>query len=224
MSRTALLGLITLALAAAFAAGLAVGGEPAPQRRGATAPAPAAAEPESEYAGPRRVVAGVSAGFARTREGAVAAATAYGATGALLLAADDDGVVAAIDAMAAAGARDRLLADARQARDALAAELGAAAAVRWREGALALRVDAHTDAAATVSVWRVGVLWAPGAAPPQAQWATARYELVWERGDWKLAGQSSAPGPVPITAGDAAPLSAQELDRALDGFTAAAAP
>ena len=58
-----------------------------------------------------------------------------------------------------------------------------------------------------------------GVAAPQAGWTTSTFDLVWERGDWKVWAESIAPGPAPALNGGVAPATSVELDAKLDGFT-----
>ena len=72
---------------------------------------------------------------------------------------------------------------------------------------------------ARVSVWHVGILSQAGVAPPQAGWAVSVVDLVWERDDWKLEQESVTAGPAPILDASAAPVTSEQLEAALDGFT-----
>ena len=55
-------------------------------------------------------------------------------------------------------------------------------------------------------------------APPQAGWAISVFELVWERGDWKVWSETITPGPAPIPDASAAPATSEQLAGALTGF------
>jgi hypothetical protein len=70
-----------------------------------------------------------------------------------------------------------------------------------------------------VAIWNVGVLSRDGVAPPQAGWSTSVVELVWERGDWRVWGETVTPGPTPIADDSDAPATSADLAVALDGFT-----
>jgi hypothetical protein len=156
---------------------------------------------------------------AHTADGATAAAITTVRTGQAMLDASDSDAAAAARAMAAdetADAQaDDLVARLRVLRRTLD---GATGPVTYRQAALATKVDAYSDTRATVSVWHVGVLAADGVAPPQANWAVSRFELVWEHGAWKVWSETVTPGPAPIAAADAPPATNASYDAALAGF------
>ncbi|WP_410646291.1 hypothetical protein [Amycolatopsis sp. cmx-4-54] len=74
------------------------------------------------------------------------------------------------------------------------------------------RVTAYTDAAATVEVWVVAVGSGDaigGGTNTAARWSTHTIQLLWETGDWKVAGLRANSGPqpgAPTTAPATAPL------------------
>jgi hypothetical protein len=164
-------------------------------------------------------VYGAPAGFARTPEGAVAAAAAFVTTGQVLLDVDPLSAEAAIRQIASTSSADRQvrqgLNDLSELRDALRSGSGP---IVFRQGILATRLVASTNAAATVEVWSVGVLARRGIAPPQAGWRTSRLELVWERGDWHLDNETVQPGPAPVLDDSVVPATADQLVSAIDGF------
>jgi hypothetical protein len=185
----------------------------------ATAPATAAVG-VPPGPGPSRVEHGVPAGFAQTRDGAVVAAASYVTTGQALLDMDPLAAEDAIRQMATTATADQqasdMLAKLRAARDALADGTGR---IVYRQAAIAWRVESFNAERASVAIWNVGVLTRAGVAPPQAGWATSRFELVWERGDWKVDRETITPGPAPILDNSAAPATAAQLTASLDGFT-----
>lgn len=212
--------------AAAAAAGLLAGAAIAHTTQ-STAHQPASATvdhaPAASAAGPSRVAAGVPAGFARTRDGAVAAASSYVRTGAAIMAMSDVEARAAVEQMAATGAGDTQADDVLQKLRALRATLDGAAAT-YRQAVVATRVDAYDGDRARVAVWHVGVLAAGERFPPQAGWATSTFELVWERGDWKVWAETIAAGPAPIIDDSAPPATADLYDDRLAGFTQPGTP
>ena len=130
-------------------------------------------------------------------------------------------VESAIRTMAAEGAADAQLADTTTrltaARSALA---GSTAPIEYHQAILATRVDAYTPERTRVSVWNVGVLSREGvASPPQAGWTISTFDLVWERGDWKVWAETIVPGPAPITNNAAMPATSAQLRERLAGFT-----
>ncbi len=213
-----------LALAAvAFLAGGAVRslGVTAPQGT-VTEGQPGAAAPESiapSGPGPSTVEAGVPVGYAPSQAGATAATVGYLGTGQLMVDATPADVRAAVQAMAAEGAADGQYRELSGRLAVLRRSLeGASGPVTYRQAVLATRLEAYGDARARVSAWHVGVLSAPGVAPPQARWATSSFELVWEDGDWKIWSETVTPGPAPILNDEVAPASAEDLEAALGGF------
>jgi hypothetical protein len=213
---------VGLAILSAFLGGVAVTRGIAP-RDGQAAPAatPAAAPmvDGEVIPGPSTVVAGAPAGFAHNQDGAVAAAAAFVTTGQALLDIDPLSAEAAVRQMASTGGADRqvrqALDDLSGLRDALRSGSGP---IVFRQGILATRLVASTDAGATVEVWSVGVLARRGIAPPQAGWRTSRLELVWERGDWHLDSETVQPGPAPVLDDSVVPATAEQFVDAIDGF------
>lgn len=174
----------------------------------------------SQSPGPEGSRAGIPFGFARSEAGARAAAVSYVLTGQSLIDMPPTRVADAVRMMAAVPSADRQVDDANQElgqlRDVLADGSGP---IRYLQSVFATRIDAFSPNRARVSVWSVGVLSRSGAAQPQAGWTTSTFELVWERGDWKVWSENIAAGPTPSLNAGAAPASSRELDRALSGFT-----
>lgn len=183
------------------------------------APASAASLTAEQGTGPADTSDGMPSGFARTREGAIAAAAAYVTTGQRLLDLDPITAERAARRMAANAFADRFAADTmtqlRTARETLA---GGSGPIIYRQAVLAHRVEAFDSHRATVAVWNVGVLTREGVAPPQAAWATSTVDLVWEHGDWRIWSETIVPGPAPILNDSVAPATSAEFTRVLDGF------
>lgn len=181
---------------------------------------PSSATDAPALPGPSRIEHGAPAGFSRTREGAVAAAASFVTTGQALLDMDPLAAEDAVRQMAATSTADQqvadLLAKLRATRDELS---GGTGPIIYRQAAVAWRVDSFSPDRARVAIWNVGVLARDGVAPPQAGWATSAFDLVWERGDWKIAGETITPGPAPILDNSAAPATAAQLSTALRDFT-----
>lgn len=216
-------------LAAAFVSGLAVALLLAPGGADHDAPASPAARSEApeatgaaavDVAGPTAVVEGVPVGFARTEAGAVAAAASFVCTGQALLDMSPQSAERAIRELAAAASADELVSghldQLAGAREVLAAGNGP---IVYRQSAIAWRVQAYDRNRARVAIWNVGVLSREGVAPPQAGWATSVVDLVWERDDWRVWGETVTPGPTPIADDSDAPATSAELHSGLDGFT-----
>lgn len=210
----------------AFIAGLAVAGQFGRNHARRTPiqadrqPRPASGAGVTTAPGPADRTDGIPSGFARTREGAVAAAAAFVTTGQALLDMDPLAASEAVRRMAAAVTADAQVDDVLKrlaaARETLAT--GSGPVVYW-QATLAWRVDGYTPERARVAVWNVGVLSREGVAPPQAGWAVSSFDLVWERGDWRIWAETITPGPAPLPDDSAAPATSAQLAAALDGFT-----
>lgn len=218
-TRLWLVALVAAAFLAGGAARSVVGAEPRPGVVHQTSAGNTGEPTGPSGPGPSRMMAGVPVGYARSEEGARAAAVGYVRTGQLMLDASPAGVRAATQAMSAQGAAEGQLRDLSGRLAVVGRNLeGATGPVIYRQGVLATRVDAYSPDRARVSVWHVGVLSAPGVAPPQSGWATSSFELVWEDGDWKVWSESVVPGPAPVLNDDVAPASASQLEADLSGF------
>ena len=190
--------------------------------RGVVAAAPAPARPRtapSSDPGPR-TEGPVPAGFAHTHAGAVAAAATDVRQGQRLYNLPADERVTALRAMASQAAAGTYVAEQSQEL----AELDAVAArgdgpLTWDVAVLATRLDAYTPSRALVSIWRVGVLSINGLTAPVAEWTTVAYELVWERGDWRIWSDTQTPGPTPMGHPSEPPSTPDQLSSALAGFT-----
>ncbi len=82
---------------------------------------------------------------------------------------------------------------------------------------LASRVSPASADRVRVELWHVGVISPPGAMPYE-EWSTQRYELVWERDDWRVAGEASTRAPAAAPAAGRARPAAGQLEAALAGF------
>jgi hypothetical protein len=163
---------------------------------------------------------GVPRGFERSEAGAVAAAASFVCTGQALLDMDSLSAEEAVRELSATASADELvrrhLSQLEAAREVLSPGTGP---IVFRQSALAWRVEAYDDDRARIAIWSVGVLSRDGVAPPQAGWSTSVVELVWEREDWRVWGESITPGPTPIGDDSDVPATSTQLDEALAGFT-----
>ena len=143
--------------------------------------------------------------YKRTAEGAAAAATAYLSTlsGPTIL--DPAAVRRALPAIVSAGSRDELVSAyataAIRAREQLGVEGAPDPSVVLRTASVGYRIDGFQRDAATVSVWRVGIVGAGSSVAPRQSWRTETVSLVWEDGTWKIDAVRSSPGPTPPLAG-----------------------
>jgi hypothetical protein len=189
----------------------------------ATAAAPATAAPAAaavtSEVGPRAVRAGVGVGYARTQQGAVAAAANYTRVLSSDLILNDAKRRAAIATLAAPEAKARLQKTFDQAVVSLRQGLGVSgtagdgAQVLLRATPVGWRVEDYSDDRAKVAIWVTSVGGSIGgtvAAPIREGWGTTTVELRWVGDDWKLAESTTTDGPVPI-ADVAPPTAAGEL-------------
>ena len=193
------------ALIVALVAAVVIGRLTAP---GADAPpvphrAPATVPPGL---GATRTVAGVPVGFARTREGAVAAMAAYGHVLADPRVQLDDRRRGAVAAAVGTSRYARTLRDARAVFASLrAGPVGQA----LRPGARAIflavpigyRMLSYDGSTAVIKAWGVAITASDTGLTPAADWATTTTNAVWEHGDWKVDRVSSTSGPAPDGAG-----------------------
>jgi hypothetical protein len=200
---------LVAALVAGAVAVIWLGRPPPPLRRPlAVQAAPALADSAriTGDVGPVRWVDGVPVGWAPTRQGAVAAAAAYGRVLSsrwfLTDAARRD---RALTLMAAPGS----LAALQTAQGGLAkavasgpfgvglGERGVASVLTM--GYLGYQLDAYREHdVARVALWAVVVAGNNANLPPQALWATSTLTLRRVDNDWKLEGAQTVPGPVPV--------------------------
>lgn len=181
----------------AMVAGGALAGsanKPAPTADGARL----AAVPSEDGPGPREMVEGVAVGFSHDEAGAVAAAMSYARAPQAWLYQSDEQVLVSVSSVATAEGRDELVEDVVPDARVLRDELQEASSTVWFVvSPLATKVEAFDEDRATVRVWTVRVLSAEGVAVPQSGWHTSTFELVWDRGDWRLDSVVESEGPTP---------------------------
>jgi hypothetical protein len=202
----------TAAAASAPAAIAPASASPSPPAPGASSPAPAPAV----GVGPSTVVGGVPMGYAHSPAGAEAAGVAFLRLDGSLVAMSDEAASAAKRVIASSSAADGLVADVVAKLDALRKGYPGGTTL-YRIGVLATRVSPAGPDRVRVELWHVGVV-SPPAALPYEDWATQRYELVWERNDWRDAGEASTPGPRPLPQPQVNPSGPGQLEAALAGF------
>ena len=66
-----------------------------------------------------------------------------------------------------------------------------------RAAPVGYRVDGFNPRAATILVWRVGIVGSGADAELEQSWRTERVSVVWEHGDWKVAALATEAGPTP---------------------------
>ena len=185
--------------------------------QGTAAAAPA--EGAATKVGPRRFKAGVGVGYARSQQGAVAAAANYTSVLSNDLILDTTRRRAAIDALAAPEAKARLQKTFDQAVVSLRQGLGVTGGadddtqVLLRATPVGWRVENYDNGAAKVAIWVTSVGGSTGGKVPvpiREGWGTTTVTLRWAGGDWKQVESITTDGPVPI-ADVAPPTAAPEL-------------
>jgi hypothetical protein len=105
-----------------------------------------------------------------------------------------------VDHIAASNARASLARaygeGAMEVRTRLAVDSVPAPAVILRSALAGYRIESYKPSAATVAIWRVGIVGSGASVQPQQSWRTETVSLVWEQG-WKVNAFASTPGPTP---------------------------
>ena len=191
---------------------------------GTTTAASGAGSVAATKVGPRRYLDGVGVGYARSQEGAVAAAANFTRVLSSDLILDTTRRRAAIDVLAAPEARGRLQRTFDQAVASLRQGLGMTgpaaqdAQVLLRATPVGWRVEDYGAGSAKVAIWVTSVGGSTGGAtgqvPIREAWGTTTVTLHWVGGDWKQVDSTTLDGPVPIA--DVAPPTAtpELLDKA----------
>jgi hypothetical protein len=136
----------------------------------------------------------------RTESGAVAAAASAVELldGPALL--DSARIHRLVDRIAASSARTTLgrayAQGAVEVRARLAVDSVPAPVVILRSALAGYRVESYKRSAATVAIWRVGIVGSGASVQPQQSWRTETVSLVWEQG-WRVTSFASTPGPTP---------------------------
>lgn len=165
--------------------------------------------------GPAEVVDGIPHGWRHDAEGARAAAlTVVSLTGEIATA----GFITRSDiigSIATSGYGPALASVSSGQLAELSAELGDAgvslAEMVWSEIPLTARVVSGDEHRAVVEVWAVLLVGVPGVGAPRQAWRTVTVELAWERGDWRINGWDTRPGPTPALAAYSVVSSVEEI-------------
>lgn len=210
-----------VAAAVVVAASVALATRPSDRR---AAPSPRSLPAPTTMVDPAPAPAPVTGASSATPDldGARSAALAYLALSERVVDMDIEAAVAAQREAATASAAPGLTADLRQRLGALRAAFPGGG-LHYRVGALAVRAVPGGGGQAQVEVWYVGVLSGPGVAPYE-QWHLSRYDLAWERGGWRVAAETTGPGPRPAAPLSPEPTAAATLETVLGGFTSATSP
>lgn len=139
--------------------------------------------PESAEVGPTSTKDGVPIGYARTRAGAVAAASNFEQvrSGPLLL--RPEAYKRAIETMASESWGSEGTETAAKDSSTIENEFGPGALIE--NSVLRYRIENFTRDRADVSVWLVSVIQPESGSPVQI-WSTVKYTLLWEDGDWRV--------------------------------------
>lgn len=176
-----------------------------------TVEAPAVVPP----VGPADVVDGVPHGWRHDAEGARAAAlAAVSLTGQIATA----GFITRsdiIDSTATAGYGPTLASQSSSQLLDLSVELGdvgvSPSDLVWSEIPLTARIVTADDHRAVVEVWAVLVVGVPGVGAPRQAWRTVMVDVAWERGDWRIDGWDTQPGPTPALAANSIVSSVDDI-------------
>lgn len=174
--------------------------------------------------GPAEVVDGVPHGWRHDAEGARAAAlAAVSLTGDIATA----GFITRSDIIGsiATSAYGPTLASVSSGQLAeLSVELGDAgvspAQLVWSEMPLTARVVSVDERRAVVEVWAVLVVGVPRLGAPRQAWRTVTVEVAWERGDWRIDGWQTRPGPTPALAANSVVSSVEDITEVMAWRTA----
>lgn len=178
--------------------------------------------------GPTRSVYGVPVGWARSTDGARAAAvSAVALTGEVATA----GFITRGD-MIGALASNRFAPGLAETTERQLAELGEALgetdflppSVSWSEIPLTARVVRADRWDARVEVWSVLVVAGPDVGVPRQAWRTVTLDLVWEQDDWKVDGWATKTGPTPALAAGAAVSEGGDVSRVAEWPPASGLP
>ncbi len=145
---------------------------------------------------------GVAIGWPHDAAGATDAATSDVAATGLVVEAGPLARADVIDVFASPSFATALTARTDRQLDDLAFSLGQAGsdptAITWVEYPLTVQAHSEGTDRDSVRVWSVAIVSIPGqTGVAREEWRTSTLTMVWEAGDWKVAGWDSAPGPSP---------------------------
>lgn len=170
-------------------------------------------------AGPTDKVDGVGVGFARSEDGAVAAATNLVLTLEQAGTTDRANAIRAYEILAAEGSRRSLAGDMAATWDTLHGSIAAngppSSSLFLRTVPVGHQLTRYSDERATVEIWTLTIVAAAGMREPLATWETASVEVVWEHDDWKVWSARSTGGPSPAWA-EGSPTATAEFLASVD--------
>jgi len=187
-------GLVALATLIVFGAGLAVGQRSDGNSQGGEATTPSTTAGRSDP-GPSRVVHGVEVGYARSEAGALAAATEFLEVSGGSTVTDKGAYRAALETLAAPEWAARARETGANATNFALERYGQGATVATTP--VAHRVAAYSPEAASIELWAVMTAAGPKLKDAEQNWITARLQLRWVDGDWRLSSEDTTSGPTP---------------------------
>jgi hypothetical protein len=192
-------GLVALAGLMVFGAGLAVGLRSDGNQQGGEATTPSTTAGRSDP-GPTRIVDGVGVGYARSESGALAAATEFLEVSGGSAVTDQDAYRAALEILAAPEWTARAMETGANATSFVLERYGENARVVTTP--VAHRVVSFSPEAASVELWAVMTAAGPKLKDAEQNWITARLQLRWVDGDWRLSSEDTTSGPTPALLSD----------------------
>lgn len=193
-------GMVVGALVAGVAIGILLGFT---LDDGGSDASPPTQAPSTSGPGPADQVNGVPVGYARTEEGAVAAATNFSllTTGDELV--DLDALTTAMETLASPDWKQEARTQAANGYEFVVDRYGDDADLTGS----VLRYDVVDFSAdrAVVKLWTVSVASGSKRQNVDEVWGTLTVGLVWTDGDWRVEGNESVPGPAPVDLPTGAP-------------------
>ena len=150
----------------------------------------------SEGPGPNGEVDGVPVGYAKTEEGAVAAATNFTLLTTRDALVEEEALARALQTLAAPAWQDDARSQAETGAKFLSNRYGPGAQIAG--AVLRYNVAEFTGDTAVVDLWAVSV--ATGTKRPTVDeiWSTLTVSLAWVDGDWRVTASASEQGPAPV--------------------------
>lgn len=187
--RAALIGTLVIGILVGLVIGISMGSDEPDKAPSDTPPAVVGPGPTSEENG-------VPVGYARTREGAVAAATNFA-----LLSANDEVWTPqlfqlAMKTLATEEWREEAIDEATAGYEYVVERFGAEADISG--AAIRYELLDFSSEAAVVKLWTVSVISGPEQSSVEEAWGTSLVRLVWANGDWRVDGTDNSSGPAPV--------------------------
>lgn len=188
-----------IAIAVVAAAALAVGvfvGFLLDKEESDDGASPSPATTEVDGSGPTDEINGVPIGYARTEDGAVAAAANFQLLSAKDSLLDREALVTAMQTFAAPAWKQEAARQARNGYEYIADTYGADADVS--AAVLRYSVDDFNPDRAVVRLWTVSLVSGPKRPSVEEVWAIVTVDLAWINDDWRVRGIESSVGPAPV--------------------------